>query len=85
MPPWPLQCAEGGWLRPQAEEALLKAAEEGDLATLKRLVEEGVNVNAAPRSIHVRAAPPAAPVIPPPLALRPRRPPPLLPRPHRSR
>eukprot|EP00964_Phaeocystis_antarctica_P014833 scaffold8186_cov59-Phaeocystis_antarctica.AAC.3 len=41
-----LRCAEGGWLRPQAEEALRKAARDGDLATLKRLVEMGVSVNA---------------------------------------
>ena len=33
-------------MRPQAEEALRKAAEKGDLTTLKRLVEKGVNVNA---------------------------------------
>ena len=51
-----------GWLRPQAEEALLKAAMYGELATLTRLVEEGVNVNAA----DVRAAPPARPQPPPP-------------------
>ena len=42
----PLRCAEGEGLRPQAEDALLKAAEEGDLTTLKRLLEEGVHVNA---------------------------------------
>ena len=35
-----LRCAEGGWLRPQAEKAIINAAKEGDLATLKRLVEE---------------------------------------------
>ena len=64
---------EGGWLRPQAEGALISAAREGDLATLKRLVEEGVNVNATGL---VSAAPPARPQPPPPLALRPRRPPP---------
>ena len=41
----PCSCdALGGLLRPQAEEALLKAAEEGDLATLTRLVEEGWTV-----------------------------------------
>eukprot|EP00964_Phaeocystis_antarctica_P073173 scaffold44873_cov42-Phaeocystis_antarctica.AAC.2 len=47
LAPLPLRCAEGGWLRPQAEEALITAAKDGDLATLKRLVEEGVSVNAA--------------------------------------
>ena len=81
--PWPpagfLRRAERGRLRPQAKEpALLNAAEQGDLATLKRLVEEGVDVNAKDG---VRAAPPAAPPSPlRPFALRPRRPPPLLPR-----
>ena len=87
--PWPqppalapagfLRRAERGRLRPQAKEpALLNAAEQGDLATLKRLVEEGVDLEATDR--YVSAAPPAAPQHPPPLALRPRRPPPLLPR-----
>eukprot|EP00964_Phaeocystis_antarctica_P125432 scaffold89072_cov38-Phaeocystis_antarctica.AAC.2 len=38
--------------------ALIKAAREGDLATLTRLVEERVNVNA---TTPVSAAPPAAP------------------------
>ena len=57
-PPGGLRCAEGGWLRPQAEEALRRAAKEGDLANLKRLVEEGVNVNATG---DVSASPPAAP------------------------
>ena len=42
----------------QAEAALIKAAEEGDLATLTRLVEGGVNLEAADE---VSAAPPAAP------------------------
>ena len=49
--------AEGGWLRPQAEEDLIQAAREGDLATLKRLVAEGVNLEAADE---VSAAPRAA-------------------------
>ena len=71
-----LRCAEGGRLRPQ-EENLRKAATEGDLATLKRLVEQGVDVNAVDE---VSAALPAAPC-----PLRPRRPPPLLPRLHRRR
>ena len=60
-----LRCAEGGWLRPQAEEALIEAAEKGDLATLKRLVEERVNLEAkllendsAYLAAQVRAAPP---------------------------
>ena len=44
-------------MRPQAEEALIKAAKEGDLATLTRLVEEGVNLEATDE---VSAAPPAA-------------------------
>eukprot|EP00964_Phaeocystis_antarctica_P063088 scaffold37840_cov58-Phaeocystis_antarctica.AAC.6 len=57
-PPLPLRYAEGGWLRPQAEEDLFKAAKQGKLATLKRLVEEGVNLDAAD---HVSVAPPAAP------------------------
>ena len=74
--------AEGGWLCPQAERALIEAAEKGDLATLKRLVEEEVNLEA---TYNVSAAPPAAPQPPPPLPLRLRRPPPLLPRPHRRR
>ena len=47
----------------------MKAAKEGDLATLTRLAEEGVNLNATDS---VSAAPPAAPS---PLR-RPRRPPP---------
>ena len=42
----------------QAEEALIKAAEEGHLAVLKRLVEQGVNLEAEDV---VNAAPPAAP------------------------
>ena len=67
----------------QAEAALIKAAEEGDLATLTRLVEEGVNVNAKDGT--VSTAPPAAPTAPFALALLPRRPPPLLPRPRRRR
>ena len=69
-------------MRPQAEENLLYAASEGDLATLTRLVEEGVDVNA---TLEVSAAPPARPQPPPPLALRPCRLLPLLPRPHRRR
>ena len=40
---------------PQAEEALIKAARDGDLAALTRLVEEKVNIEAADR---VSAAPP---------------------------
>ena len=54
------------------EAALRKAAVEGDLATLTRLLEEGVDVDAG-----VSAALPDRPQPPaPPLALRPRRPPP---------
>jgi hypothetical protein len=34
-------------VRPQAEENLRMAAWEGDLATLKRLVAEGLNLEAA--------------------------------------
>ena len=52
-----LRRAEGQWLRPQAEMALIKAAREGNLATLTRLVEEGLNVNA---TSPVSAAPPTA-------------------------
>ena len=48
--PWPpagfLRRAERGRLRPHAEQALFKAARQGKLATLKHLVEEGVDVNA---------------------------------------
>jgi len=44
-------------LRPQAEEDLIQAAREGDLATLKRLMAEGVNLEAADE---VSAAPRAA-------------------------
>ena len=78
-----LRCAEGGWLRPQAEKALITAATKGDLATLTRLVERGVNVNAttevsaalcqpppaisAPRPPPSPPAAPAAPPSPPPL------------------
>ena len=74
LAPWLLQCAEGGWLRPQAEaekdifeaeqaltQALCNAARDGDLTTLTRLLEEGVSVNAT----FVSAAPPAAPRPPP--------------------
>ena len=62
-------------MRPQAEEVNLRhAAWSGDLATLTRLVAEGVNLEAKDE---VGAAPPAASLRP--LALRPRRPPPLLP------
>ena len=53
------------------------AARKGDLATLTRVVEEGVDLEATD---DVRATPPAAPNHSA-LALRPRRPPPLLPRP----
>ena len=76
--PWPpagfLRRAERGRLRPQAEWAFLNAAEQGDLATLKRLVQEGVDVNATDK---VSAAPPAAPhppMRPSPSALAARRP-----------
>ena len=79
---WLLRCAEGGWLRPQAKAALIEAARGGDDATLKRLVAEGVNLEAKDQ---VSAAPPAALSPLRPLAHRPRRPPPLLPRPHRRR
>ena len=65
-------------MRPQAEENLLYAASEGDLATLTRLVEEGVNVNATLEVSH----PASHSQPPPPLALRPCR---LLPRPHHRR
>ena len=77
-----LRCAESGWLRPQAEEALRKAARDGDLATLKRLVEMGVSVNAEDE---VCAAPAAAPTLSAPRP--PASPPaaPVLPRPHRCR
>ena len=48
--PWPpagfLRRAERGRLRPQAEKALRNAAKAGDLATLTRLVEEGVDLEA---------------------------------------
>ena len=73
LAPLLLRCAEGGWLRPQAEEALLEAAEEGDLATLTRLLEEGVEVKTV---VDVSAAPPAAPrpLRPSPSALAARRP-----------
>ena len=74
---------EGGWLRPQAERDLLRAAQSGDLATLKRLVEEGVNLEAKDGVSAALSQPPPSP--PPPLAVRPRRPPPLLPRPHSRR
>ena len=50
-------------MRPQAEEALLEAARTGDLATLKRLLKEGVNVNAGHG---VSAAPPRQPPPHPP-------------------
>ena len=53
-----LRRAERGRLRPQAERALRNAAEEGDLATLKRFVEEGVDLEAKD---WVSAAPPAPP------------------------
>ena len=80
LAPLPLRCSEGGWLRPQAEEALLEAARQGDLATLARLVEEGVNLDAVDE---VSAAPPAAPspLRPSPSALAAPAAP-LLPRPH---
>jgi hypothetical protein len=57
LAPLLLRRAEGQWLRPQAEMALIKAAREGNLATLTRLVEEGLNVNA---TSPVSAAPPTA-------------------------
>ena len=53
-----LRRAERGRLRPQEEWALLKAAKQGDLATLKRLVEERVDLEAKDGA---SAAPPAAP------------------------
>ena len=65
---------KGGWPRPQAEENLRNAANKGDLATLKRLVAEGVNLEA---TNSVSAAPPAAPPAPSapsPTALAARRP-----------
>ena len=55
-------------MRPQAEQDLRVAASEGDLATLTRLVEEGVDVNA---TLEVSATPPAAPNPLPPFAHRP--------------
>ena len=60
-------------MRPQAEQDLRVAASEGDLATLTRLVEEGVDVNA---TLEVSAASPAAPnpLRPSPTALAARRP-----------
>jgi hypothetical protein len=51
-----------------AQKALRDAAWQGDLATLKRLVEERVNVNATDG---VSAAPPTTSQPPPPIALRP--------------
>ena len=76
--PWPpagfLRRAERGRLRPQAELAFLNAVEQGDLATLKRLVEEGVNLEATD---HVSAAPPVA--TPAPCAPRPPPSPPAAP------
>ena len=58
--PWPpagfLRRAERGRLRPQAKKALRRAAWQGDFATLKRLVEEGVDLEAKGG---VSAAPPA--------------------------
>ena len=70
-----LRRAERGRLRPQAkEEVICYAAKRGDLATLKRLVEEGVNLEAKGR---VSAAPPAAP--PAPSAPRPPLSPPAAP------
>ena len=66
--------------------ALIKAAREGDLATLTHLVEERVNVNATTPVSAARQPPPAASAPrPSPLALRPRRPPPLPARPPRRR
>ena len=64
----------------QAEEALLKAAEDGDLTTLTRLVKQGVNVNATGK---VSAAPrrsrshPCHPASPPAACAAPPSPPPL--------
>ena len=57
----------------EAEVDLRKAAREGDLATLKRLVKQGVNLEATD---NVRAAPPAAatPLRPSPSGLAARRP-----------
>ena len=65
-------------MRPQAEENLLYAASEGDLATLTRLVEEGLDVNATlevsaapacptPSAPRPPSLPPVAPPSPPPL------------------
>ena len=73
-----LRRAERGRLRPQAAKSLLKAAEKGDLATLKRLVEKGVDLEAKDAyPFTVSAAPPAAPASPlrpSPSALAARRP-----------
>ena len=72
-----LRGAEGGWLRPQAERELHKAAQNGDLATLKRLVEKGVNIEKrdgvsatapvppAPSASDPPPSPPATPAAPP--------------------
>ena len=49
-------------LKDTAEEALFKAVKEGDLTTLKGLVEEGVSVNA--KDAEVSATPPALLVVP---------------------
>ena len=73
LAPLPLRCAQGGWLRPQAEEALRKAAEEGDLATLTRLVEEGVNLEATTYVSDILPAAPC-PLRPSPSALTARHP-----------
>ena len=61
-------------LTPQAERALREAAEQGDLATLTHLVEEGVDLGVTDI---VSAAPPAAPQ--PPSAPRPPPAPPAAP------
>ena len=65
-------------LKDPAEEALFKAVKEGDLVTLKRLVADGVNLEA--KDDKVNAAPPAEPSLPGcTLALRPRYPAPVAP------
>eukprot|EP00964_Phaeocystis_antarctica_P009285 scaffold5036_cov61-Phaeocystis_antarctica.AAC.1 len=87
LAPLLLRYAEGGWLRPQerAEKALRKAAGDGDLTTLTRLVEQGVNLEAGGTVSATPASRPQPPLLPSPSPPRPRRPPPLLPRPHRRR
>ena len=72
-PLWLQRCAEGGWLRPQVQEALRRAVMDGDLATLKRLVERGVRGRALrphEATDSVSTAPPAAQPSPSALAAR---------------